>query len=112
MSNRYGWQLDRATAERLAEELNWRIGQALDGGKLLYRPGLPEPIPCRSWLAMATYMIDYLERRRLKAQPAAQANAVPVQRTSMPAQARVTRLAQGMRRAGPDDAGLPEGKIL
>ncbi len=122
MSNGHGWQLDRATAERLANELGWRIGQALDGGKLLYRPGLPEPIPCRSWLAMATYMIDYIERRRLKAQPADVQAARPVQQTTLaqpisvaqhaPSAARVTRLGQVMRRAGPEDAYLPHGKIL
>ncbi len=118
MSNGQGWQLDRATAERLANELGWRIGQSLDGGKLLYRPGLAEPIPCKSWLAMATYLIDYIERRRGGgAQQLTTPNVPPrpiqpVQRTSVPAQARTTRLGQIMRRAGPEDEDLPHGKIL
>lgn len=101
---------DRAEAERLAGELGWRIGQALDGQHLLYRPGLPEPIVCRTWLAMATYLRDYIERRKLKAQPACRQASTPVQATTMQPLARVTRL--GMRPATAEDAGLPMAKIL
>ncbi len=103
------WHDDRADAERYADELGWRIGQGLDGSHLLYRPGLPEPIPCRTWLAMATYLRDYLERRRVRGKPLAD-KPTPVQRTSMPAPARVTRL--GMRPATDADSGLPMAKIL
>ncbi len=105
------WQDDRADAERLAAELHWRIGQSTDGAHLLYRPCLPEPIPCKTWLGAVTYMRDYIERRRIRAHALdAKPHSAPEQRTSMPAQARVTRL--GARPAAAEDAGLPEGKIL